>query len=223
VGLYRIATDLSTGQPERVFEKAASDIGAMAIQSFTPDPNTLLVGTISKTTGFDVMRYRTNRASAPLEPVLNTPFNERYPAVSPDGAWLAYASNVTRQNEVYLRPYGRPGPVQMVSKGQNAQRPTWSRDGTRLFYSSNGAIYAVQIDFNADTPIVGQPTKAFELPPGIRDEQWALAPDGDRLLIMLPLDAVNDTEGASQSTLNTLQIVFHWSATLNQKIPTAEK
>jgi len=78
---------------------------------------------------------------------LNTEFKERNPRLSPDGRWMAYASNDSGIYEVYVRPYdGRTGtnsaPIRVSTTG--ADYPVWSRDGTELFFfGTDFKIYGV--------------------------------------------------------------------------------
>ncbi len=63
--------------------------------------------------------------------------NAYEPALSPDGRWLAYASDSTGRYEVYLRPFLREGSVVRVSE-RGGSEPAWSKDGTRLYFRGNG-------------------------------------------------------------------------------------
>jgi hypothetical protein len=68
-------------------------------------------------------------------PLLETRFSEAYPDFSPDGRWLAYASNESGRNEVYVQPYPGPGPRKQVSV-TGGTGPAWSHDGRELFYTN---------------------------------------------------------------------------------------
>jgi serine/threonine-protein kinase len=71
--------------------------------------------------------------TAPV-PLLATAFTELHPAISPDSKWLAYTSNESGSNEVYVRPFPNVGEGRwQVSNGGGFQ-PVWSPDGTELFY-----------------------------------------------------------------------------------------
>ncbi|WP_411279071.1 TolB family protein [Gemmatimonas sp.] len=61
---------------------------------------------------------------------------ESHATFSPDGRWIAYASNQTGRPEVYIRPYPGAEPAIQVS-GNGGDSPAWSRDGKRLFLSTN--------------------------------------------------------------------------------------
>jgi len=67
-------------------------------------------------------------------PLVQTRFSEAYPDLSPDGAWLAYASNESGRSEVYVQPYPGPGSRRQVSIG-GGTGPAWSHDGRELFYT----------------------------------------------------------------------------------------
>ena len=67
--------------------------------------------------------------------ILNTPFHEAVPSVSPDGRWLAYQSDESGQNEVYVRPFPGPGGVSPVSV-DGGTAPVWAHNGREIAYQS---------------------------------------------------------------------------------------
>ena len=70
-----------------------------------------------------------------LRPFMVTRFSEGWPAVSPDGQWLAYASDASRRYEVYLQPLDQgSGRIQVSLNG--GLEPMWSADGRSLYYRS---------------------------------------------------------------------------------------
>jgi eukaryotic-like serine/threonine-protein kinase len=71
--------------------------------------------------------------SGRVTPFLNSPFTERYPEFSPDGRWLAYSSNESKNDEVYVRPFPGSGMRHQVSS-EGGIEPLWARDGKQLFY-----------------------------------------------------------------------------------------
>jgi eukaryotic-like serine/threonine-protein kinase len=74
-----------------------------------------------------------NAGRGPIEPLVASRFEDAYPAVSPDGRWLAFNSDQSGRNEVYVRPLDRPGDQVQVSVGGGVE-PVWNRAGGELFY-----------------------------------------------------------------------------------------
>jgi Tol biopolymer transport system component len=74
-----------------------------------------------------------NRGRGPVRPLIVNQFQTQYPAVSPDGKWLAYVSDHSGTHEVYVRPLARGGEELQVSLNGGTE-PVWSRDGRELFY-----------------------------------------------------------------------------------------
>ena len=84
----------------------------------------------------------------PLKPTAfsSTQFDERQPSFSPDGRWLAYVSNETGRNEVYVRAF--PGTGQVADFGRRRQAPAWSRTKQELFYgvsTTGGGIGQIMV------------------------------------------------------------------------------
>ncbi len=70
-----------------------------------------------------------------LQPFLQAAFNENAPRFSPDGHWLAYASDETGHFEVYVQPYPGPGGKLQIS-ADGGMEPMWNPNGRELFYRS---------------------------------------------------------------------------------------
>ena len=80
-----------------------------------------------------------DRAVAPL---LASPFNESNPAV-PDGAWIAYRSDESGRNEVYVDRFPDLGDRRVQVSTGGGTSPLWSPDGTELYYRAGPAMIAV--------------------------------------------------------------------------------
>ena len=87
----------------------------------------------------------------------DTSANERAARFSPDGRWIAYLSDESGRDEVYVQPYGRPGRRTLISTDGGLE-PVWSADGSELFYREPGGpgLLAVRVktepDFTAASP-----------------------------------------------------------------------
>jgi serine/threonine-protein kinase len=76
-----------------------------------------------------------NGGSGPIEPLVATRFEEQMPAVSADDRWLAFVSNQSGRDQIYVRPLGRDGDQVQVSLAGGIE-PVWGPDGRELFYRS---------------------------------------------------------------------------------------
>jgi len=131
------------------------------------------------------------------EPFLRTSSSERNPAVSPDGRWIAYASDESGQSEVYVRPFPGPGGKWQISNA-GGTRPVWSRTSRELFFENlDNRIMATNYEgknesFVADKPHVWSDRQLHDLD-GILN--YDLAPDGKRFAIIPELNAPTAEKG----------------------------
>jgi Tol biopolymer transport system component len=90
-------------------------------------------------------------------PLLVADYSQSFPMLSPDGRWLAYQSDESGRNEIYIRPYPALNRKWQVST-EGGMQPHWRQDGRELFYSTApGRIQAVQITPNADDIDISSP------------------------------------------------------------------
>jgi serine/threonine-protein kinase len=126
------------------------------------------------------------KAGAPTV-FLHSRFFESEPMFSPDGRWLAYVSNESGQNEVYVRPFPGPGGKWQISNG-GGSNPAWSRARRELFYGTPDhrimvASYTSEGDaFRADKPQLGSKVR-FSPIVGPMARSFDLHPDGERFAL----------------------------------------
>ena len=115
----------------------------------------------------------------PWKPLLQTEANEVSPALSPDGAWIAYTSNRTGRPEVYVERFPGLTDRQPISTDGGAE-PLWSRDGRELFYRRGNAMMVVPLG-GSSTLSVGTPRVLFEGSYYATDgsRRYDIAPDGN--------------------------------------------
>ena len=128
-------------------------------------------------------------------PWTQTPYNETQAQFSPDGKWIAYSSNQTGRDEVYVQAFPGPGRKRQVSTDGGAM-PRWRRDGTELFYvAANQFLTAVPI-VDSRTLEFGRPLPLFRTRLVVEGSEsitlqsrYDVAPGGDRFLFRyLPVD-----------------------------------
>lgn len=91
---------------------------------------------------------------------LETPADEAAAAFSPGGRWIAYVSNETGREEVYVRPFPGPGAPATISTDGGVE-PRWARNGRELFYRSGNRMMAVRIGDGSGF-VASAPTPLFE-------------------------------------------------------------
>ena len=131
---------------------------------------------------------------------LKTPFRELWGAFSPDGRWVAYQSNESGRQEIYVRPFVPPGATgtaagQWPVSTAGGIMPVWRRDGKELFYlNPAGAMMAAPITVTGTTFAPGDPAALFPthiFAGGVdaqQGRQYDVAPDG-RFLINTELSS----------------------------------
>lgn len=113
------------------------------------------------------------------KPWLKTADGERFARLSPDGRFVAYLSNETGQEELYVRPFPRGDKKWTISSG-GARQPHWRADGRELFYDSQGAVMAVPVSTQPQFSR-GTPVKLFP-----HAGHFDVTPDGQRFLLAPP-------------------------------------
>jgi Tol biopolymer transport system component len=111
--------------------------------SWSPDGRHVALVQVNPSSGFDIVPLTLDRTGT-LTPLLNTEANETAPRFSPNGRWLAFVSNESGGDEVYLSTYPLPGkPIRVSTSG--GREPVWSRKGDELFYRQGDALMAVDV------------------------------------------------------------------------------
>ena len=116
-------------------------------------------------TNWDIWTLSFQDGGAKARPFLETPAFEQYAEFSPDGRWLAYSSNESGRDEVYVQPYSGPGGRQQVST-EGGAAPAWARNGHEMFYMTaqpSGAIRMMAVDVTLGATFgAGKPRMLFE-------------------------------------------------------------
>jgi hypothetical protein len=141
-------------------------------------------------------------------------FNEKLPAVSPDGRWVAYQSTESGQMEIYLRPFPDVSSLRRQVSVGGGFAPLWSRDGREIYYRNATNVMAVKV--NAATHLeVGTPQALFGLSDyvlaGIRGIRYDVAPDGRFLMLK---------DEGNHSSDRRVVLVLNWTEELKRLVPT---
>ena len=119
---------------------------------------------------------------SPAWPYVATPADETAARVSPNEKWIAYTSNVSGREEVYLDTYPHAGHRVMVSRNGGIH-PVWRADGRELYYWRSDTLFAVQV--GASDGSVGSETALFSAPyEAAPNTMYDASPDGQRFAIV---------------------------------------
>jgi len=156
-----------------------------------------------------------------ITPFLNSQANESWPAFSPDGRWIAYASNESGQkvNEVYIRPFPGPGGRWLVSH-EGGTEPLWARDGKKVFYRSADGEQVWVVDIRTEGGVFpGKPRLLFKAPllsyAGMV-RTWDLSLDGQRFLM-------DKMEERKSQPVTEMILVQNWFEELKRIVSTGKK
>jgi hypothetical protein len=145
----------------------------------------------------DVVRF--GMGDSTVTSLVASPADDREPALSPDGRWLAYASTISGASEVYVRPYPQGGASTLVSS-RGGTDPAWSHEGTELFYRSGSRIMSVAHSPRAAAGGFGAPRTLFSGAFDFSQEpNWSPSPDGTFVMVK-----------GDPTIGRQLRVVFNW-------------
>jgi Tol biopolymer transport system component len=212
-GAYDLYQKLANGGGDEVeLLKSTEDKRAT---SWSGDGRYLLYTTVNPKTNSDIWVLPLGKGKTPI-PFLVTKFNERQARFSPDGHWIAYTSDESGQEEVYVRSFSmnsggavpEPGARWPISNGFGLD-PHWRSDGREIYYRSRGGgLVAVSVEvgrsFQAGS---SRPLGPSSFPFGNSQGTlwWDSAPDGKRFLRL-----------ATKTGPQPYTVMLNWPATLKK-------
>ncbi len=207
------------GRPDRHIRRGVSGAGDEALNlesaqsaglmDVSSDGRYLLYGcTFDTGCGLWILPLEGDRKPHPF---MQTPFFAQNARFSPDVRWIAYVSNESGRNEVYLDSFPTMTRKRQVSIDGGIQ-PRWRRDGRELYFlGGDGALMAVPIESSADLEL-GAPVALFKVSVGtptagqitiIDRQQYDVTADGQRFLLNL-----------TSSEVFPITVVLNWAADL---------
>jgi Tol biopolymer transport system component len=189
--LYQKSFTGSSG-PEPLLESKAGKW----LEDWSPDGRYLAYTEVSEETGNDIWILPMEEGGKPTL-FLGTSFDEFDAALSPDGHWIAYASDESGQIEVYITSFPAPGRKWQISS-QGGLRPIWTREGREIIYQdlNNNRVMAVDLDPSGSTLGVGRALKLFDLS---SSSSFDVTLDGERFLV------ISSSEEQSREPLTLVQ------------------
>ncbi len=125
----------------------------------------------------------------------------------PDGDWIVYFSDESKEFEVYVQRFPERGGKQQVSTG-GGTNPRVSADGSKIYYLAADAIMEVSVRKEGRRLIMGRPEKILDVDPtATQTGALAVSPDGQQFVYRR-----TSTDAATASQLSHVNVVFDWLA-----------
>ena len=203
--LYETPAGSGTGVAKLLLE---TDEGKHHL-AWSPDGDTLAFESLGPETSWDLWTLPLGGDPEPTV-FLKTEFQEGQPQFSPDGRYLAYASNETGTFEVYLQTFP-PGNGRWPVSTAGGVQPRWTQNGGELLYlGADAMIMSVAVDLSTFPPSLGVPQPVFQtsVPGGSAAVHFAVTSDGERFLSYSPREETAFT------------VVVNWVEELKARVPT---
>jgi eukaryotic-like serine/threonine-protein kinase len=190
----------TAGEEDRLFRTTLQSFP----QSWSADGRFIAFVTIDPKTNSDIWTLPVTGDRKPT-PFLQREFDEGHPRISPDGRWMAYSSNESGRQDVYVTGFPEPAGKWPVSTS-GGSFPVWRRDSRELFYRApDGTLMAVPVGLGSDFA-PGAPIPLFKPQAAIGalglGTFYDIAPDG-RFLINIFVER----------TSPPATVVLNWRAT----------
>lgn len=217
-GIYWVPSD-GSGQAQRLIPSSGQ--GLPYLYSFSPDgkrlafmePNPTGVGIFTAPIEGDSAHLHAGK----LELFFRAPFLNVYPAFSPDGHWIAYSSDESGKQQVYVRPFpAADGRWQISTAGGTL--PLWSHDGRELFFvAPDDRVMIVSVSARPSSFAAGKPEPwpGARLQPRVgNSSSYDVAPDGKRLAALLAT-----TDAGSDKSPTHVTFLLNFFDELRRRVP----
>jgi eukaryotic-like serine/threonine-protein kinase len=202
--------------------------------SWTPDSRVLVF--LQCDSQCDIWALSMDGPEKKVWPIVQTPSQETYPTLSPDGKWLAYSSHASGRDEVWVQPFPGPGEQHQIST-EGGTWPRWSPDGRSLYYCATdrhggpqpltlplpartGHTYLIvdvstRPGFSASAPrvVFEDPERKYTAVLGLAG--YDVAPDGRFLMV-----EVKRGLGMIPPPPADVRMIVNWSRTVRERVPT---
>ncbi|MGD8278836.1 MAG: hypothetical protein PVH00_12445, partial [Gemmatimonadota bacterium] len=157
----------------------------------------------------DILAVRTRGDTTPV-PLAATDAEEFSPAISPDGHWLAYASNASGRPEIYVKPFPDPSGGMWQVSTDGGTEPRWSHSGQELFYRNADHDFVAVAIAEVPTFTAGIRTVLFRAQrymANASSRAYDVTPDDKHFLFLQPLSESQAAGGALVLMRNWLPAV----------------
>jgi eukaryotic-like serine/threonine-protein kinase len=182
------------------------------VSDWSPDGKTLVVDVFGQA-GLDIVLIDLG-APPVTRPYRKTTFDESSGRISPDGRWLAYRSNESGQDQIYVQSFPVPGGKVQVSTGGGVQ-PVWSRDGRALYFRAATDLMVARAAGGPSLSLLAPVAlfrDHFARPQGAAHTTYDVFPDGTFVF----LESIESADATSVTPV--LLSTFHWTEDLAARV-----
>ena len=176
--------------------------------TYSPDGRFAILRTIGTAANTRKLLIATSPDSAP-KPLVRTDYDNYSAVISPNGNWMAYGSNESHQDEVYVRPFPAVDSARWTISVSGGIEPMWSRSGRELFFRTrSGDMMAVPVA-TGPTFQAGTPVKLFTAPYLLgsqRHHAYDISLDDQQFIMVRN----------PQKRAQILGVVLNWGAEINR-------
>jgi serine/threonine-protein kinase len=200
--------------PEQLHPRLPPGVGTPFDPVLSPDQTTIVFVALAGSHRGNIYYFKPGVDDV-ARPWVATASDDFSPRFSPDGKWIAYVSDESGSDEVFVRPFPGPGPRVQISSGGGNQ-PVWSRDGRRIYYKSGQTIIEASVTSGVAFSL-GARRPAFTMNNLPSENSWGSAsydvsPDGQRIIFAKGM-------GDEQ----TLVVTHNWFADVRRKLELARR
>jgi hypothetical protein len=228
--LYAQAAD-GTGTIERL----ATGEDAQAPAFVAPDGTGIVGSVVSPQTNGDVVWFplkspasrsgsgpASGSSPSPMKPLVRTTSIEFNPEISRDSRYIAYQSNESGRDEIWVRPFPRVNDGRWQVSTGGGTRPAWSRNGRELFYlDPSNKLTALPVQTSGTTFAAGNPARvletAYAVAQSYSSRPYDVSSDGQRFLMIK-----ENVARGQNATSAGMVVVLNWFEELKAKLPAGQ-
>ncbi len=215
--MYRRAADGTGGN-----ELLVDNRGDQRPTTISPEGTRLVLDEHTPKTAWDLMLLSLD-GTPRTEPLLSRPFDERNGVISPDGRWLAYDSNESGQEDVFVRPFPNVNDAYYQISTGGGRTPLWAPNERELFFVKGTSLFSVSVQLaptfrhGTATRLFDTDSIAFDARPqfqGSAIRMYDVSRDGQRFLMLKKSDTPPD-----ESAPAGIILVQNWFEDLKRLAP----
>ena len=188
-----------TGDGEIIYESTSE----LYPSSVSPDGENLAFYVGGDDSSWDIWIFPLSGDRDPY-PLIETGYGEWFPMFSPDGRWIAYASNESGRPEIYVTAFPDMGRKWQISV-DGGDAPRWNAQGSEIvFHASAGSLTSVRVEARDGGLLIGESAPLFDA--GLMTSvthDWAMSDDGEKMLVVEPIQALKS---------QNLSVIVNWLA-----------